>query len=750
MSWRDNRPFFNLLPGVYREAELSENPSHFLSGYFDESLMGLKDKLTSFYANYLDPDNAPSEWLDWLGQLCGFTDTFWNPSWEDSIKRRLIKDSFTRIWSERGTRAGIDYWFDTLDLATFNPDHDSTDPGAALWGYIPPGDDIRDSIYLVDYFRAGESSVLRPIGGEAYRYYIRLNESDDRSGYNFLESRRLGELNAPAWSDDSIGYRYWFVGQSQIGEATFDYVWEQTINPYNFYTKHNLHERLAVIKYLLPSVGVEPLRVSEIPTRRAGITPIPSPVYPVSNTFIRVGTDVSLHGSDELAYSQRVADLYAGRGKAVTCYEYAYAGMSLASQPIFDNITEGEVVERIVTLDYNENGIPTPSYTELDVQYESRPVFEILSKWLEADGDPLKCLALFTYMTQELGIPVEVSEVGTHGAAVGISPVPKRIGVSPKVALKFVNDATWTDDPLWQYARKMTEWLCRAGHAEVVTYDRFYAGISPVGQGVYDEAKHLSERTAVVSISPEGVLSVTYSEPNNPDPYPFRDIYELAQVYFNQNPELDLDSTRLGLTYYVLMVLANSAIWSEVAQIPQVRAGITAVPHWVGEDARLYIRIPRLRELRNDPYGYVSSVQRIARLTARAGFVFHDGVIRAGLSSVDAPIWENYGQLRSVTVRDTDRPFPYWCDSHVGVQVGTAVNKLELSVGAFASMGALVDSPAISLSLATEVIMGVSSEIGMIESVISIDASFGVQVSHDQPSSLELNMITIYHTGGGE
>jgi hypothetical protein len=321
---------------------------------------------------------------------------------------------------------------------------------------------------------------------------------------------------------------------------------------------------------------------------------------------------------------------------------------------------------------------------------------------------------LFTYIAQELGVPVEVSEVGTHGAAVGISPVPKRIGVSPKVALKFSNDAAWTNDPLWQYAEKMTEWLCRAGHAEVVTYDRFYAGISPIGQGVYDEAKHLSERTAVVSISPEGVLSITYSEPNNPDPYPFRDIYELAEVYFNQNPELDLDSTRLGLTYYVLMALANSGIWTEVAQVPQVRAGITAVPHWVAENARLYIRIPRLRELHADPYGYVASVQRISRLTARAGFVLHDGVIRAGLSSVDEPIWENDGQIRSVIVRDTDRPFPYWCDSQVGFQVGMAVNKLDLSVGAFASLGVLVDNPAISLSLATEVIMGVSSEIDII------------------------------------
>jgi hypothetical protein len=79
-----------------------------------------------------------------------------------------------------------------------------------------------------------------------------------------------------------------------------------------------------------------------------------------------------------------------------------------------------------------------------------------------------------------------------------------------------------------------------------------------------------------------------------------------------------------------------------------------------------------------------------------------------------------------------------------------AVNKLDLSVGAFASLGVLVDNPAISLSLATEVIMGVSSEIDIIESVIPVSVSFGVQVSHNQPSSLELNMSTIYHTGGGE
>lgn len=95
-----SRPLYSRLPGIsegYRSDPAfsqTETPALWLSSGVDEFLSKKKDSVSSFYSDYLDPDNCNPALLDWLAQHVGLTGDLWNPLWDNQIKRALIRNAF--------------------------------------------------------------------------------------------------------------------------------------------------------------------------------------------------------------------------------------------------------------------------------------------------------------------------------------------------------------------------------------------------------------------------------------------------------------------------------------------------------------------------------------------------------------------------------------------------------------------------------------------------------------------------------
>lgn len=108
---RISRPLYSRLPGIsegYRSDPAFsdvETPALWLSSGVDEFLSKKKDSISSFYYDYLDPENCNPALLDWLAQHAGLTGDLWNPLWDNEIKRAMINNAFG--WWDRNTSVSL-------------------------------------------------------------------------------------------------------------------------------------------------------------------------------------------------------------------------------------------------------------------------------------------------------------------------------------------------------------------------------------------------------------------------------------------------------------------------------------------------------------------------------------------------------------------------------------------------------------------------------------------------------------------
>lgn len=203
-AWETQRPIYHRLPiaeGKYQVADDDtelDPVADWLTKPLDANLISVKAAVQNFYQNYLDPDTANPENLDWLAQLCGFTGEYWETNWSVQSKRSLIKNSYTFIWENKGSRKVIEFM-----LSTF-----------ALEG----------KIYLLGEFLAGRNLAGDALGGEALEYFLLVPLKYLRISYEWRLANKINRLYSPCYVKSLVCYSQFTAGFSAAGEPVFDAV----------------------------------------------------------------------------------------------------------------------------------------------------------------------------------------------------------------------------------------------------------------------------------------------------------------------------------------------------------------------------------------------------------------------------------------------------------------------------------------------------------------------------------------------
>lgn len=570
-AWQSLRPLFNRLPFVYRDVETPVNPSDVITDYWDELLVGLKSDIQNFYSRFLNPDSAPSEWLDWIAQLCGFSEDYWSPVWSEAIKRQLIKDSFTRVWLERGTKTGVDYWFDLFEIPSFNPGNSS------------------ETTWVQTFFRVGETTLPGTLGVNDFNWFIRLEDSIVRGGETWRLSERIKNLHTPVWTQAILGYKYFYLGRSALGEGVFDWLWEQAF-PYKLQYESLIPEgensTIALLQYLLENLGYAG-EVSEYPVFQLGVSGFGTPLYRKHYIFVEHPyPETSLHGSNELIHTNQIADRFLtpdSNRKVIPCFDAFYVGASLCNQPLFP---PGDYSERrTVTLTDSGESL-SASYVDPDFDYPSKSVFTHLNDWVNAGySRVLDALATLQFLLdRELPGNNSVHACEIVGEfRVGVSPLPAPVAAPPKLLALFEDNADWRSTPDWGKVENIFEWVLNyLDHA--VGYEHFELGDSGLGEPVFPNSIEPFRYQRTVTLSPT-TLERTYTDPYNPDPYPNRDVFDALSEW---NGDVNEVGTTLGFAQWCLDRLLPDPSVISLREMPFFRVGSTPSENWIGEAPTLY------------------------------------------------------------------------------------------------------------------------------------------------------------------
>lgn len=209
-AWQLGSPIYRRLPGANlgynRDLDDPDydpmtppDVTYFVTKYFDDFLIGLKDDINNVYSDFFNPETAKLENLDWLAQLAGFTGEYWDSAYPVNVKRTLIKDAYTFIWENKGTRQLLEYLFDLFNLSAY-----LYLPGALIIGVTPlPG----------------------VVGGDPFRYLILINFYTAgylRNSAEFRLLEKLNQLYGAVWCESRVAYSNFIVGFSFVGDPVFD------------------------------------------------------------------------------------------------------------------------------------------------------------------------------------------------------------------------------------------------------------------------------------------------------------------------------------------------------------------------------------------------------------------------------------------------------------------------------------------------------------------------------------------------
>ena len=195
-GWSTNRPIFDRLPS---EAEkYNGNPIvDAITQPIDAILISYKASLDGFERDFLNPDTARSDALDWLAMNCGFTGKFWQADWTDAQKRLLIKNSHSFIWNNVGTERLL-IWL----LSVFAID-------ATVYS-------VND--FLADLSAADDDSV----GGSQLEYFIVMSLVYETFSPQWKLAEKLNYLYMPVFCDSAIVYASFIADMSSTGDPIFD------------------------------------------------------------------------------------------------------------------------------------------------------------------------------------------------------------------------------------------------------------------------------------------------------------------------------------------------------------------------------------------------------------------------------------------------------------------------------------------------------------------------------------------------
>lgn len=190
-NWGNGRPIFDSLPEKgYRDNEVADA----LTSWVDQELTEKAALLQNFYRQ-LDPVLCDSDKLDFLAYLNGLSGNFWDSSWQDDVKRKLIANAHPVLWDQRGTAAALHFVLSTHKLR-----YD-------LW---------------VDGNTNLSFSMPAKMATPKLRFFIRLPVTYHRGGTEWREAVRTARNFAPAIVRHEVCYDYFRCGFSRLGEPMFN------------------------------------------------------------------------------------------------------------------------------------------------------------------------------------------------------------------------------------------------------------------------------------------------------------------------------------------------------------------------------------------------------------------------------------------------------------------------------------------------------------------------------------------------
>lgn len=203
-SWQLNRPIYLRLPEE-SEAYQGNEIVDAITTPWDNKIVDVKNTLLNFNNDFINPETAREDALDWLAQLCGFTGEYWDTRWSITIKRSLIKDSHTKIWSYKGTVILLQYLLDLFGLDAV--------------------------VYVENVWFIGITAIDSPIGGRNLYYAIKLFAPDAANNQFYMRNskewkliEKLNRLYMPCWcasiptNGSFIHYEKFIIGVSAVGD----------------------------------------------------------------------------------------------------------------------------------------------------------------------------------------------------------------------------------------------------------------------------------------------------------------------------------------------------------------------------------------------------------------------------------------------------------------------------------------------------------------------------------------------------
>ena len=144
----DKRPIFSRLP----DSAYKQNPVvDFVTYFADQLLIDTKASLDRLPIQ-LNPLTCDRIWLDYLSLLYGWVD-LWDITWNDSIKRTLLDNSFQKvsIWGNKGSFTILEFL-----LQTFSVRHIIQLGASFLVDFSKVGDQIGSVSWQFDIILPGE------------------------------------------------------------------------------------------------------------------------------------------------------------------------------------------------------------------------------------------------------------------------------------------------------------------------------------------------------------------------------------------------------------------------------------------------------------------------------------------------------------------------------------------------------------------------------------------------------------------
>lgn len=186
------RPIFSRLPEAgYQDSSTVDH----LTEWVDTKLSEKAVQMQLLYRDLCDPDSCKPEWLDYLAYLVGLSGKFWDTEWPTQVKRTLIKNSHTILWSKRGTYEAIKFVLDAHEI-----EHQIWTDGESVLSFRMP----------------------KQFGSAKLRFFVRVPLKYNKQDRVFREAQRTLRNFAPAITKNAVVYDTFRLGFSSYGDPMFN------------------------------------------------------------------------------------------------------------------------------------------------------------------------------------------------------------------------------------------------------------------------------------------------------------------------------------------------------------------------------------------------------------------------------------------------------------------------------------------------------------------------------------------------